>query len=130
MLRSIVPAFRNISKIPSTLSLPQVRHSHLPANKDKKLRITLNRIEPFQKVRKALRVDALCSPEFSSDEKGLLIEKFLMRGLDRRSKTKLVHRCILTGKAKVMYKSFKIHRTQLKDLLDLGEVPGFRPAIW
>jgi ribosomal protein S14 len=84
----------------------------------------------LQKVRKALRVDALCSKEFTAPQQSLIIEKLLLRGGERRNKTRLQTRCVYTGAPRVQYKGFKLHRMQLKKMLLDGNVPGYFKPGW
>ena len=49
---------------------------------------------------------------------------------NRTSKTKIVRRCLLTYKARVMYKKFKISRVKLKNMLDLNLIAGYKKAVW
>lgn len=101
----------------------------LLANKDKVLRKNLLSSEIKERQFKFLRVAVLNSPDFKTERE---CYKFFFNGKiqNRVSKTKLVRRCLLTYKARVMHKKFKISRVKLKKMLDLNIVAGYKKAVW
>ncbi len=46
------------------------------------------------------------------------------------SKTRVHHRCELTGRAKGYYRKLKLSRIKLRDLANFGQVPGMTKASW
>jgi len=53
--------------------------------------------------------------------------------LDRNrfySLTKVVNRCVLTGRGRAVYRSLKISRIMLRELANKGELPGIRKSSW
>ena len=46
------------------------------------------------------------------------------------SKTRLKHRCALTGRARAYYRRFGISRIMLRELALKGQIPGCRKASW
>ena len=46
------------------------------------------------------------------------------------SKTRIHHRCELTGRAKGYYRKTKLSRIMLRDLGNRGQVPGMTKASW
>jgi len=46
------------------------------------------------------------------------------------SKTRIHHRCELTGRAKGYYRKTKLSRIMLRDLSNWGQVPGMTKASW
>jgi len=46
------------------------------------------------------------------------------------SKTRIHHRCELTGRAKGYYRKTKLSRIMLRDLGNWGQVPGMTKASW
>jgi small subunit ribosomal protein S14 len=46
------------------------------------------------------------------------------------SKTKLVNRCILTGRSRAVDQDFKISRMCLRDLAGSGSIPGLKKSSW
>ena len=46
------------------------------------------------------------------------------------SKTRIHHRCELTGRSKGFYRKTKLSRIMLRDLSNWGQVPGMTKASW
>ena len=46
------------------------------------------------------------------------------------SKTRIHHRCELTGRAKGYYRKTKLSRIMLRDLGNWGQIPGLTKASW
>jgi small subunit ribosomal protein S14 len=46
------------------------------------------------------------------------------------SKTRIHHRCELTGRAKGYYRKTKLSRIMLRDLSNWGQIPGMTKASW
>ena len=46
------------------------------------------------------------------------------------SKTRIHHRCELTGRAKGYYRKTKLSRIMLRDLGNWGQIPGMTKASW
>ena len=46
------------------------------------------------------------------------------------SKTRIHHRCELTGRSKGYYRKTKLSRIMLRDLSNWGQVPGMTKASW
>ena len=46
------------------------------------------------------------------------------------SKTRIHHRCELTGRARGYYRKTKLSRIMLRDLSNWGQVPGMTKASW
>jgi len=46
------------------------------------------------------------------------------------SKTRIHHRCELTGRSKGFYRKTKLSRIMLRDLGNWGQVPGMTKASW
>jgi|688.fasta_scaffold787456_2 ribosomal protein S14 len=101
----------------------------LSANKDKKLRKKLSQLELEERQYRYLRVNVLNLPYYKQD-RNVYKHYFNARLRKRISKTKLVRRCLLTYKARVMYKKFKISRVKLKYMLDLNLIAGYKKAVW
>jgi ribosomal protein S14 len=102
----------------------------LSANKDKKLRKTLRINEIRQKQYKYLKTFVLNNKQLNSTTKTQFFSVLDFQKSRVASKTKLINRCLMTYKARVMYKQFKINRMKLKDMLQLGIVPGYKKAAW
>lgn len=46
------------------------------------------------------------------------------------SKTRVHHRCELSGRAKGYYRKVKLSRIALRDLANFGQIPGMTKASW
>ncbi|HEY4115981.1 MAG TPA: 30S ribosomal protein S14 [Rhizomicrobium sp.] len=46
------------------------------------------------------------------------------------SKTRIHHRCELTGRSKGYYRKTKLSRIMLRDLANWGQIPGMTKASW
>ena len=46
------------------------------------------------------------------------------------SKTRIHHRCELSGRSKGYYRKLKLSRIALRDLANFGQVPGLTKASW
>lgn len=46
------------------------------------------------------------------------------------SKTRIHHRCELSGRSKAYYRKLKLSRIALRDLANFGQVPGMTKASW
>jgi len=46
------------------------------------------------------------------------------------SKTRVKHRCDLTGRSKGFYRKLKLSRIALRDLANFGQIPGMTKASW
>jgi ribosomal protein S14 len=101
----------------------------LLTTKDKDLRRKLFSSEARDIQLKYLRANLLNSPKFKRHRNAYRYY-FNKKLKTRVSKTKLVRRCLLTYKARVMHKKFKISRVKLKKLLDFNLVAGYKKAIW
>lgn len=102
----------------------------LSKNKDKLLRKKLNRIELRKKELKIVFVRLMSDSSLSAEKKKLVVKQLVKKLHERTSKSKVMKRCLLTNKARVMHKSFKVSRVKLKDMLEFGLVPGYKKAVW
>ncbi len=46
------------------------------------------------------------------------------------SKTRIHHRCELSGRSKAYYRKLKLSRIALRDLANFGQIPGMTKASW
>jgi small subunit ribosomal protein S14 len=46
------------------------------------------------------------------------------------SKTRVKHRCELSGRSKGFYRKLKLSRIALRDLANFGQIPGMTKASW
>ena len=98
--------------------------------KDKKLRKKVASEETSKIVNKFLFINLLNSKKLDLSKKKK-IGGFLIKDLtSRNSKTKIVRRCVLTGRSRVSNRILGISRIKLKDMLKNEIIPGFSKAIW
>ena len=54
-----------------------------------------------------------------------------VHGQSRQSKSRLVRRCVLTGRGRGSIRSIgNMSRTVLKDFFSMGLAPGYKKAVW
>ena len=46
------------------------------------------------------------------------------------TRVRLRNRCLLTGRPNGVYRKFKLCRMQLRELADMGQIPGMKKASW
>jgi ribosomal protein S14 len=102
----------------------------LRINKDIKLRKKLLATEFDKKQLKFVFIRTLNYKGIARDEKKIIVNYFTSKNKNYSTKTKIVNRCLETSKARVMHKSFKISRMKLKNMLDMGIIPGYKKAAW
>lgn len=100
--------------------------------KDQKLRQNFSKNEKQQILNKFMYVNFLNSLYTSNKnirrEVGLALSANIQQGV---SKTRLVRRCILTGRSRVNYsKKLKISRIKMREIISSGILPGFSRALW
>ena len=61
-----------------------------------------------------------------------MASKAQMAGMKRTPKfsTRIVRRCEITGRARGVYRKFRISRIMLRELAHKGLIPGMRKASW
>lgn len=101
----------------------------LSKNKELKLRRKISFLELEQQKLKFLFINTLNNTKENSKKKFLL--SYFSKLLKTNStKVKAVRRCVLTNRARVTYRDFKISRVKLKEYLTLGLIPGYKKAVW
>jgi ribosomal protein S14 len=59
------------------------------------------------------------------------LQKFNSKDISKYNKSKIVRRCILTGRNRGSIRSVgNVSRSPLKDLFSMGLIPGYKKAIW
>ena len=102
----------------------------LSKNKDKALRQKLLKLEVDKKQLKVLFIKLMNDATLKNDQKKIILKYFNSKLQKKSSKSKLMKRCLLTSKSRLMYKRFKVSRVKLKDMLDYGLIPGYNKAVW
>lgn len=102
----------------------------LSKNKDKALRQKLLRLEVNKKQIKILFIKLMNDNTLKNEQKKVILKYFNSKLQKKSSKSKLLKRCLITSKSRLMYKRFKISRVKLKDMLDYGLIPGYSKAVW
>jgi ribosomal protein S14 len=101
----------------------------LSKNKELKLRRKINFLELNQRKLKFLFINTVNTTKEDTKKKFLLA--YFSKLLKTNStKVKAVRRCVLTNRARVSHRDFKISRVKLKEYLSLGLIPGYKKAVW
>ncbi len=59
------------------------------------------------------------------------LQKFNHKNFCKYNKSRIVRRCIFTGRGRGSIRSIgNISRSPLKDLLSMGLIPGYKKAVW
>ena len=96
--------------------------------KDLKNRQSYKKNELTKKIKKFVFINLLNNDKYQKKIKSKLLYLFLKK--EKRIKTKLMFRCILTNRGRGNYRSFNVSRLILRDMIHLGLVPGFVKAVW
>jgi len=102
----------------------------LRTSKDKRLRAKIEQLELKKLKHKLLFTSVLNDNNLNKKQKALCLSLLNEQKIENASKTKLVNRCLLTHKSRIMYKAFKVNRMKLKDMLQMGILPGYKKAVW
>ena len=68
--------------------------------------------------------------EYEDDKTRQLAHKKLSKLGRLGSRTKIHNRCLVTGRAKSVYRKFKISRIELRELALKGSIPGYSKKSW
>ena len=96
--------------------------------KDLKNRKLYKKNELSKKIKKFVFINCLNSNQYNKKTKNKLLYLFLQK--EKRIKTKLAFRCVLTNRSRGNYRPFNVSRLVLSDMIHLGLVPGFVKAVW
>lgn len=93
--------------------------------KDAHKRVHFARIEETRRMLRALIRDR-------SVPQSIRFEMCMeLNALPRHSSgTKITNRCVRTGRAKAVYRQFKMSRICLRELMAMGALPGVKKASW
>ena len=79
---------------------------------------------------KYAKLKAIANDE-SKDETERLIARLKMAELPRNGNpTRIRNRCELTGRARAVYRKFKVSRIALRELASTGQIPGMVKSSW
>lgn len=93
--------------------------------KDAKKRVHFARIEEKRLMLRALLKDRSLSLDIRFE---VSLE---LNALPRHSaRTKINNRCVRTGRAKSVYRQFKMSRICVRELMAMGALPGLKKASW
>ncbi|XP_076907234.1 small ribosomal subunit protein uS14m [Bidens hawaiensis] len=92
---------------------------------DQKRRILSEKFELRRKLHKALSKDTGLPPEVRETHRSKLA------ALPRNSSfTRVMNRCVFTGRAHAVYKMFRVSRIVFRDLAGKGLIQGVKKASW
>jgi len=102
--------------------------------KDKKIRISFNKIEKLKKIKKFIFTNVLSR---MSTERGLPFSQDILFHLFKKqkkmkfkSRVRIVNRCVLNNRGKGVFRPFGISRVILRNLMQFGILPGYSKAVW
>jgi ribosomal protein S14 len=100
--------------------------------KDHRLRKKYNQNEKERTLNKFMYINFLNSDYTDNNQIKREIGLFLATRLDKGvSKTKVVRRCVLTGRGRVNYsKRLKISRIKMREIIKSGVISSFSKALW
>jgi len=99
--------------------------------KDDNNRKNFNKYEYKQLINKYIKINLLNKQKEKINKKRIVLTILYKKSFTKnKSKTKIITRCILTYKQKNIYKPFQISRSQFKEFLSFGIIPGSKKAIW
>ena len=85
-------------------------------------------VEKFSSKRMSLKAQA-CKKDLSVAERFQAQSK--LAALPRNSsKTRVRQRCLLTGRARGVYRKFRLSRIMLREMASFGLIPGMIKASW
>lgn len=102
--------------------------------KNLKNRKFFNKIEIKKKLTKFLFTNFLNSKKTTPKNKAFfcyfLIKILKQNKKFKNSKTKIYSRCIVTNRAKSVYKPFGLSRIIFREYIQIGLIPGYLKAVW
>lgn len=93
--------------------------------KDKRQRQLVNK---YKAKRKELR-EKIRSKDLSFEEK-LMAQKEMQNLPKDSNRCRLRNRCVVTGRARGVYRKFGLSRNKLREFGMIGYIPGLRKASW
>jgi len=94
--------------------------------KDSKHRQQFEKIEIAQIMLRTL----LQAQILGTNHRLCLTKELHFRTAKKSSRVKIKNRCILTGRAKSIYRFCKLSRIKFKELASQGYIPGIRKSSW
>lgn len=96
--------------------------------KDLKNRKLYTKSEISKKIKKFIFTYLLNSSKYNKKQKNKFL--YLLLKKEKKNKSKIVLRCVLTNRSRGNYRPFNISRIVLREMIHLGVVPGFTKAVW
>ena len=98
---------------------------HRRALKDARKRACFAKWEPTRMLLRAIVADR------TVDDMVRFRASLLLNACPRHSTPVRIHnRCVQTGRAKGVYRRFKLSRIRLRELMGMGAIPGMKKASW
>ena len=97
--------------------------------KSKKLRKLFLKKEFLKTIYKFLKIHFLKNLQFYNKYLCVHITKY-QKKIIKISKTKLYNRCIMTNRGRGIVSNYNISRIKLRELIQVGYIPGYDKAVW
>jgi len=96
--------------------------------KDINYRIKYLKEEEKNKINKYIRIYLLTN--FKSKKK--IVNRHILSLLSsfKKSRTRLIRRCLLTNSTKSVSKPYNYSRSLYRNLIHFGIIPGYKKAVW
>ena len=98
--------------------------------KNQKIRKNFSKQEKNLKIKKFVFINLL--NRNINNKKGLVYSFLHLNkrsNINKKLKTRIVNRCLVSNSARSMSSSFKLSRRHLKNLLTLGLIPGYKKSV-
>ena len=97
--------------------------------KDLKARVLFNKFEKQNLISKFVLINGLNNNNKFSSKFNYFPKENKFK-FEKKSKIKLVRRCIFNNRNRGVSRSFGISRILLRELLQFGQIPGYSKAVW
>lgn len=102
--------------------------------RDLNLRNKFLKLEKKIKLLKYVKINLISQFTRRTKKRACMIEAFRLEKKifkqKRISRVQLVRRCVLTNRSRGVSRFTSISRSQLRDMMLIGLVPGYKKAVW
>lgn len=114
-----------------------MRYLKIKDLKNRKRFYTLEKLKLIQKFTLVNLINKLSQNTQLKLKKTIKIKNFLflfylnrVKYLRLTSKTRLLRRCLITGRNRSVLRSFNLSRIVLRDFIQFGILPGYQKSVW